>query len=57
MHCHQFTHRPVRPATNWKGDNFLGAYAPSTTKRHRPVDLDAHDRLRERISDRPPEAR
>jgi len=32
----------VRPATNWKGDNFLGKYPASTTVKHRPVDPAAH---------------
>jgi hypothetical protein len=37
-----FTPRPVRPATNWKGDNFLGKDPASTTVKHRPVDAAAH---------------
>jgi uncharacterized protein len=37
-----FSPRPIRPATNWKGDNFTGAYPPSTKVRHRPVDPVAH---------------
>jgi hypothetical protein len=37
-----FERRPVRPARNWKGDNFLGKDPASTTVRHRPVDLDVH---------------
>jgi uncharacterized protein len=37
-----FSPRPVRPAVNWKGDNFTGAYPPATKVRHRPVDLAAH---------------
>ncbi|MFZ5496755.1 MAG: DUF1272 domain-containing protein [Verrucomicrobiota bacterium] len=32
------TPRPVRPARNWKGNNFLGADPASTTVKHRPVD-------------------
>jgi hypothetical protein len=38
-----FTPRPIRPAHNWKGNNFLGADPASTKVRHRPVDLVAHD--------------
>src|SRR5438093_3353556 len=34
-----FVPRPIRPATNWKGDNFLGKDTASTRIRHRPVDL------------------
>jgi len=34
--------RPIRPARNWKGDNFLGNDPASTHIRHRPVDAVAH---------------
>lgn len=34
--------RPVRPAHNWKGENYLGTYAASTKARHRPVDPATH---------------
>ena len=37
-----FAPRPVRPATNWKGENFLGKHPASTTIRHKPVDPAAH---------------
>ncbi|HMS27066.1 MAG TPA: DUF1272 domain-containing protein [Burkholderiaceae bacterium] len=37
-----FTARPVRPAHNWKGDNYLGKEPASTTVKHRPVDTQAH---------------
>ena len=37
-----FVPRPIRPARNWKGDNFLGRYPPSVVVRHRPVDPAAH---------------
>ena len=33
-----FAPRPIRPARNWKGNNYLGADPASTTVRHRPVD-------------------
>jgi hypothetical protein len=52
-----FSPRPIRPVTNWNGGSDLGAYPPQTTKHHRPVDLEAHGRLRERIGDSPPETR
>lgn len=37
-----FAPRPVRPSTNWKGDNHLGKYPASTVPRRRPVDPVAH---------------
>ena len=40
-----FQPRPIRPARNWKGGNFLGKDPPSTTVRHRPVDADSHARF------------
>jgi hypothetical protein len=38
-----FSPRPIRPVTNWRGDNFLGKYPASTSVRHRPVDVAAHE--------------
>jgi len=52
-----FCPRPIRPAINWKGDNFTGTYPPSTTPRHRPVDLAAHQAFVQRIGSLPPEQR
>jgi hypothetical protein len=40
-----FTPRPIRPAKNWKGDNFLGKDPASVTIKHRPVDKAAHARF------------
>ena len=37
-----FAPRPVRPARDWKGGNYLGNYAASTKVKHRPVDVQAH---------------
>jgi len=37
-----FTPRPIRPATNWKGDNYLGKDPAGTKVKHRPVDPQAH---------------
>ncbi|HEX3141183.1 MAG TPA: DUF1272 domain-containing protein [Rhizobacter sp.] len=37
-----FCPRPVRPARNWKGENYLGKYAARTEPKHRPVDAQAH---------------
>lgn len=52
-----FAPRPVRPATNWKGDNYLGQDPASTTVRHRPIDSAAHERFAARIRLLPPERR
>jgi hypothetical protein len=52
-----FAKRPIRPATNWKGDNFLGAYPPVTKIKHRPVDPDAHAKFSARLRDIPPNQR
>ena len=37
-----FTPRPVRPARNWRNNNYLGADPAGTAVKHRPVDLRAH---------------
>lgn len=37
-----FEKRPVRPARNWKNNNYLGADPAAATVKHRPVDADAH---------------
>jgi hypothetical protein len=52
-----FSPRPIRPVTNWNGDNHLGAHPPSAARHHRPVDLEAHRLLRARIGERPPGSR
>jgi len=52
-----FTQRPVRPARNWKGDNYLGKYPAGTKVLHRPVDPAAHAGFAARIEAIPPEAR
>jgi uncharacterized protein len=52
-----FVPRPVRPATAWKGDNFLGNHPASTTPKHRPVDAAAHARFAAKIKDIPPRER
>ena len=44
-----FCARPIRPAKNWKADNFLGAYPASTAARHRPVNPAAHKQFAESI--------
>lgn len=40
-----FVPRPIRPAKNWKDDNFLGKHPASEEIRHRPVDLLEHARF------------
>jgi len=52
-----FVPRPVRPATNWKGDNFLGKDPASTRLKHRPVDAAAHARFAATIKGIPPRER
>ncbi len=52
-----FVPRPIRPARNWKGNNWLGADPASTTVKHRPVDAAAHAELVRQIAGLPPEAR
>ena len=52
-----FVPRPIRPAHNWKGDNYLGQDPASTHVRHRPVDAQAHATFAAGIRDVPPEQR
>jgi hypothetical protein len=37
-----FERRPIRPARNWKNDNYLGKHPASTTVKHRPVSASMH---------------
>ncbi|RJF97242.1 DUF1272 domain-containing protein [Noviherbaspirillum saxi] len=46
-----FTARPIRPARDWKGGNFLGTYPATTTVKYRPVDVAAHKLLLEKLAD------
>jgi hypothetical protein len=52
-----FSPRPVRPASNWKGDNYLGKYPPTGKAKHRPVDLEEHGAFATLIKSVPPERR
>ena len=52
-----FMPRPVRPAKNWKGDNFLGKDPASKKIRHRPVDPVAHAKFAAALRTIPPEKR
>ena len=52
-----FTPRPIRPAKNLKGDNYLEKDPASTTIKHRPVDPVAHALFAAAIKVVPPEQR
>ena len=52
-----FAPRPVRPAKNWKGDNYLGKDPASSKARHRPVDPTAHAQFAAMLKEIPPEKR
>jgi hypothetical protein len=49
--------RPVRPAQNRKGDNYLGKYPASTKVKHRPVNPAAQAILIAALKAIPPEER
>ena len=52
-----FVPRPIRPAKNWNGDNFLGKDSASTKIRHRPVDPAMHAMFSAILRNLPPEKR
>jgi hypothetical protein len=52
-----FMPRPVRPAKNWKNDNYLGKDPASTKVKHRPVDPAAHAKFSAALMKIPPEKR
>ena len=52
-----FVPRPIRPAQNWKDENYLGKYPGSNTVKHRPVDAAAHAQFAEPIKGIPPAKR
>jgi len=52
-----FAPRPIRPATNWKGDNFLGEDPASTQVTHRPVDVAVHRQFLTKLKSIPPDKR
>ena len=52
-----FSSRPIRPARNWKSDNFLGKYPASATVKHGPVNAAAHKELAAKVGSLPPEKR
>ncbi|MEJ2438296.1 MAG: DUF1272 domain-containing protein [Gammaproteobacteria bacterium] len=52
-----FVPRPIRPAHNWKDNNFLGHDPASTRITFHPVDPETHARFATRLRDIPPERR
>jgi hypothetical protein len=52
-----FMQRPIRPAQNWKDDNYLGKDPPSTQLKHRPVNPAAHARFVHKLQAIPPQQR
>jgi hypothetical protein len=52
-----FEKRPVRPATNWKNDNYLGKDPARTEPKYRPVDRTAHALFASAIARIAPELR
>ncbi len=52
-----FEARPVRPARNWKGDNFLGKDPAGTVRKHRPVVEAVHAEFAAAIREIPPNDR
>jgi hypothetical protein len=52
-----FAPRPIRPATNWNDDNYLGKDPASARVKHRPVDAAAHAKFSADIRHIPPDRR
>ncbi len=52
-----FVPRPIRPAQDRKGGNFLGKYPAGTTVRHRPVVASVHEAFAASLRHIPPEKR
>ena len=52
-----FERRPGRPSRSWKGDNDTTHYPPSTTAKHRPVDIPTHRKFAAGIARIPPAKR
>ena len=52
-----FCPRPIRPAKNLRGDNYLDKYPAGTQARHRPIDPVAHSQFAAAIRNVPPELR
>ncbi|HEU4604239.1 MAG TPA: DUF1272 domain-containing protein [Steroidobacteraceae bacterium] len=52
-----FAPRPIRPARNWKGDNYLGKDPAGNKIKHRPVESAEHERFSAELRQIPPQAR
>jgi uncharacterized protein len=52
-----FCARPIRPKTNWKDGNYLGARPAATVVTHQPVDAVAHAAFAATIRKLAPEVR
>lgn len=52
-----FVPRPIRPAQNWKDDNYLDKDPASINIKYRPVNLQAHVKFASAIKDISPENR
>jgi uncharacterized protein len=52
-----FEPRPIRPAANWKGNNFLGRHPAATAVTHKPIDPAAHAAFAATLRAVPPERR
>lgn len=52
-----FAPRPIRPKTNWNGDNYLGKDPASTKVKHRPVNNAVHEQFSASLQFIPPENR
>ena len=52
-----FMPRPIRPAKNHHGDNYLGKYPAGQNVKHRPVDFAVHEKLAAKLKDVPPDKR
>jgi uncharacterized protein len=49
-----FAPRPIRPRTNWRRGNYLGAHPARTLITHKPVDATAHAEFAREIANLPP---
>ena len=52
-----FAPRPIRPARDWNGGNYLGKDPASMRVRHRPVDVTAHAAFAAPLRSLPPQKR
>jgi hypothetical protein len=52
-----FSPRPIRPAKNFRGENYLGKYPASAKVKHQPVNIAVHKEFSKDIRDIPPKRR